>query len=117
MVDNELVFNDVEYILNQPAGLAESIEILKSNDIRCVRYNAQAGVVLIKTRQGFERPVVEQTAKDTVEPLGLASLPSRQQTNLLAPSMPGRYLLLVDIITKDKQVCSFCREFEVKERL
>lgn len=115
VVDNELVFNDVEYILNQPVGLVESIEILKANDIRCVRYNAQAGVVLIKTRQGFERPAVEQTAKATVEPLGLTPFSSRQQTNLLAPSMPGRYLLLVDIITKDKQVNSFCREFEVKE--
>lgn len=115
IVDDEVVFNDVEYILNQPAGIAESIEILKPNDIRCTRYNAQAGAVLIKTRHGIDYSTKEQTSQTIIEPLGLTIAQPQQTTNLQSPSIPGHYLLLIDVITKNKQVESFCREFEVKD--
>lgn len=114
VVDGEIAFSDISYILDQPAGGIKSIELIKPTDTRCVPYNAMGGVLLIKTLYGLGRQTTEQSSETTVYPLGLSTSSKEPGMQLNAPRLPGRYLLLVDVITKDKKVASFCREFEVK---
>lgn len=114
VVDGEIAFSDISYILDQPAGGIKSIELIKPTDIRCVPYNAKGGVLLIKTLYGLSRQTAEQSSETTVYPLGLSTSSKEPGIQQNAPRLPGRYLLLVDVITKDKKVSSFCREFEVK---
>ena len=114
VVDGEVAFGDINYILDQPAGGIKSIELIKPTDTRCVPYNAQGGVLLIKTLYGFDRQTAGQSSKTTVYPPGLSAFSNEPVMQQKAPALPGRYLLLVDVITKDKKVASFCRPFEVK---
>lgn len=114
VVDGEIAFSDISYILDQPAGGIKSIELIKPTDTRCVPYNAMGGVLLIKTLYGLGRQTTEQSSETTVYPLGLCTSLKEPGIQQNAPRLPGRYLLLVDVITKDKKVSSFCREFEVK---
>lgn len=114
VVDGEIAFSDISYILDQPAGGIKSIELIKPTDIRCVPYNAKGGVLLIKTLYGLSRQTTGQSSETTVYPLGLSASSKEPVMRQNAPRLPGRYLLLVDVITKDKKVASFCREFEVK---
>lgn len=114
VIDDEIAFGDINYILDQPAGGIKSIEIIKPTDTRCVPYNAKGGVVLIRTLQGFDRQNTEQPLKTPVYPPGIyisSTEPNRQPN---APCLSGRYFLLADIITKDRKVVSFCRAFEVE---
>lgn len=114
VVDGEIAFSDISYILDQPAGGIKSIELIKPTDTRCVPYNAMGGVLLIKTLYGLGRQTTEKSSETTVYPLGLSTSSKEPGIQQNAPRLPGRYLLLVDVITKDKKVSSFCREFEVK---
>lgn len=114
VVDGEIAFNDISYILDQSAGGIKSIELIKPTDIRCVPYNAMGGVLLIKTLYGLSRKTTEQSSETTVYPQGLSISSKKPGMRQNAPRLPGRYLLLVDVITKDKKVASFCRPFEVK---
>lgn len=114
VVDGEIAFSDIGYILDQPAGGIKSIELIKPTDTRCVPYNAKGGVLLIKTLYGLSRQTAEQSSETTVYPLGLCTSSKEPGMQQNAPRLPGRYLLLVDVITKDKKLASFCREFEVK---
>ncbi|MBP3518959.1 MAG: hypothetical protein J6K31_11290 [Parabacteroides sp.] len=117
VVDGEIAFGDINYILDQPAGGFKSIEILKPSDTRCIPYNAQGGVLLLQTLRGSGLQPIdpsEPSARSTVYPLGLYRSSNRVYEPLRAPVLPGHYVLLVDVITKDKKVVSFCRPFEVK---
>lgn len=114
VVDNEIAFGDIGHILDQPAGSLKSIEILKPSDTRCVRYNATlGGVLLIETVRGLE-PLSPEQSNATVRPPGLSASSHEPIIQPHAPNLPGHYLLLVDVITKEKQIVSFCRPFEVK---
>lgn len=113
VVDREIAFGDIGYILDQPAGNIKSIEILRPYDTRCVPYNATEGALLIETLHGLVRPTSEQ-GKTTVRPLGLSASSREPVIERNAPNQPGHYLLLIDVITKEKQVISFCKPFEVK---
>lgn len=114
VVDDEIAFGDIGHILDQPAGNLKSIELLKPNDTRCARYNALGGVLLIQSLHGLDRQKLDQTPQTSVYPLGLSHSSSRAAVPSYAPQSPGRYLLLVDIMTKDKRVASFCHPFEVR---
>lgn len=113
VVDDEVAYGDINYILEQPAGLLESIEILKASDTRCARYEAKGGVVLIKTLHGLEEPTPEKS-QTALYPQGLSVSQREPSLRPNAPKLPGHYLLLVDVITKEKQIVSFCKPFEVK---
>lgn len=114
VVDGEIAFNDINYILEQSAGGIKSIELIKPTDIRSAPYSAKGGVVLIKTLYGFDRQTAEQSSKIAVYPPGLSTSSNEPAVQQNAPGLPGHYLLLVDVITKDRKVASFCRAFEVK---
>ena len=112
-MDGEVAFGDIGSILDMPAGSIKSIELLKANDTRCVRYNATSGALVIETQQGV-MPFTAGQGGTTLKPFGLsvASRPSVIERE--APTQPGRYCLLVDVITGEQQVASFCQPFEVK---
>ena len=111
VVDGEIAFGDIGTILDQPAGSLQSIEIVKPSDSRCVPYNATGGLVLIKTRQGFTADI---TDKVKVKPFGLSNISTQHMLPPKVPHKPGNYLLLVDLITPEKQVYSFIQPFSVK---
>ena len=114
VVDDEIAFGEINTLLDQPAGMIESIEIVRPSDSRCIPYNANGGLVLIKTRFGLITDATDQK-KVKVKPLGLsASSPSKPKLQPEAPHKPGNYLLLIDVITPERQVYSFCQPFTVR---
>lgn len=50
----------------------------------------------------------------TLKPFGLSVASRPPVVERQVPSQPGRYRLLVDVITGEQQVASFCQPFEVK---
>ena len=113
VVDGEVAFGDIGYILDMPAGSIKSVELLKASDTRCARYNATSGALVIETRQGIMPSSSEQPGT-TLKPFGLSVTSRPPVVERQAPSQPGRYRLLVDVITSEQQVASFCQPFEVK---
>ena len=113
VVDGEVAFGDIGYILDMPAGSIKSVELLKASDVRCARYNATSGALVIETLQGILSSTSEQGGT-THKPLGLSVTSRPHVVERQAPTLPGRYCLLVDVITSEQQVASFCQPFEVK---
>lgn len=113
VVDGEVAFGDIGYILDMPAGSIKSVELLKASDVRCARYNATSGALVIETRQGI-MPSSSELPGTTLKPFGLSVTSRPPVVERQAPSQPGRYRLLVDVITSEQQVASFCQPFEVK---
>ena len=113
VVDGEVAFGDIGSILDMPAGSIKSIELLKANDTRCVRYNATSGALVIETLSGLLSSTSEQSGT-TLKPFGLSVTSRPSVIEREAPTQPGHYWLLVDVITNEKQVASFCQPFEVK---
>lgn len=113
VVDGEVAFGDIGYILDMPAGSIKSVELLKASDVRCARYNATSGALVIETLQGILSSTSEQGGT-TLKPFGLSVASRPPVVERQAPTLPGRYWLLVDVITNEKQVASFCQPFEVK---
>lgn len=113
VVDGEVAFGDIGSILDMPAGSIKSVELLKPSDTRCVRYNATSGALVIETQQGV-MPFTAGQGGTTLKPFGLSVTSRPSVIEREAPTQPGRYCLLVDVITGEKQVASFCQPFEVK---
>ena len=112
-MDGEVAFGDIGYILDMPAGNIKSIELLKASDTRCARYNATSGALVIETQQGI-MPSIAGQGGITLKPFGLSVASRPPVVGRQVPSQPGRYRLLVDVITGEQQVASFCQPFEVK---
>lgn len=113
VVDGEVAFGDIGYILDMPAGSIKSVELLKPSDTRCARYNATAGALVIETQQGV-MPSTAGQGGTTLKPFGLSVASRPPVVEREAPTQPGHYWLLVDVITREEQVASFCQPFEVK---
>lgn len=113
VVDGEVAFGDIGSILDMPAGSIKSVELLKPSDTRCVRYNATSGALVIETQQGI-MPSIAGQGGITLKPFGLSVASRPPVVERQVPSQPGRYRLLVDVITGEQQVASFCQPFEVK---
>lgn len=113
VVDGEVAFGDIGYILDMPAGSIKSVELLKPGDTRCIPYQATGGALVIETQQGI-MPSSSELPGTTLKPFGLSVASCPPVVGRQVPSQPGRYRLLVDVITGEKQVASFCQPFEVK---
>ena len=113
VVDGEVAFGDIGSILDMPAGSIKSVELLKPSDTRCARYNATSGALVIETQQGV-MPFTAGQGGTTLKPFGLSVTSRPSVIEREAPTQPGHYWLLVDVITNEKQVASFCQPFEVK---
>lgn len=114
VVDGELILGTIDHILEWTAGHLKSVELIRPSDARCALYGTPMGAIVIETRSDPEAYDAGQPEGETVYPPGLATCDRQPACELKAPSRPGRYRLLIDIVTKDRRIVSFNRKFEVK---
>lgn len=112
IVDGELQMGNIDYILDWNAGDIRSIELMKPTDTRCAVYGTPSGAILIETMYGT--PESKEEKGQTIYPFGLSTSKRQAKPSLCAPLQPGRYRLLWDVITPDKQIFSGEEEFEVR---
>lgn len=112
IVDGELQMGNIDYILDWSAGDIRSIELIKPTDTRCAVYGTPSGAILIETMYGT--PESKEEKGQTIYPFGLSTSKRQAKPSLCAPLQPGRYRLLWDVITPDKQIFSGEEEFEVR---
>lgn len=113
VVNGEPVFGNIEHILQWNAGDIKSIELIEPKDSRCVIYNTPNGAIAIET---LKEPRIYENDPlgEMVYPFGLTITDKQPAKHIKAPSQPGKYRLLIDVITDDKRIISFNKEFEVK---
>ncbi len=115
VVDGEVQMGNIDHILDWSAGDIRSIEVIKPTDTRCAIYNTPSGAILIETLYGTPESKEEEKGH-TIYPLGLSNIGNKQPPHQLkAPMKSGKYTLLIDVITSDKQIHSFSKHIEVKE--
>ncbi len=100
-----------DMILNMSADELESVEYLAPSEAQRYSTYALNGAVLVKTR-GLSRPIDKRSKGMVLRPAGLTDSPDALPEQLFAPSSPGHYRLLVDVIGR-KGIHSFQRSFEV----
>ena len=103
-----------DHLMEMPAAQIESVELLRAWQTLAYTFGAMNGVIIVKTRDYKKKePLPSKGAMYT--PTGLSPLSSPYK-NMSAPAQtcnkPGRYRLLVDVITKS-DVRSYERTFEV----
>lgn len=114
VVDGELIMGNIDYILEWPAGSLKSIELIKPTDSRCAVYGTPMGAVLIETASDARSYDTNEPQGQTVYPPGLFISERKPAKEIKAPAQPGKYRLLIDVVTKDRDIVSFSREFEVR---
>lgn len=114
VVNGELIMGSIDYILEWTAGNLKSIELIRPNDSRCALYGTPMGAIVIETLSDPHTYDADEPQGQTICPRGLFIARERPAAQAKAPSRPGRYRLLVDVVTGDRRVVSFSREFEVK---
>lgn len=112
VVDGELQMGNIDYILDWSAGDIRSIELMKPTDTRCAIYGTPSGAILIETMYGT--PESKEKKGQTIYPFGLSTSTRRKPQTLYAPMQPGRYRLLWDVITPNKQIFSGEAKLEVQ---
>lgn len=113
VVNGEPVFGNIEHILQWNAGDIKSIELIEPKDSRSTIYNTPNGAIAIETLK-TPRTYEDGSQGETVYPFGLTIADKQPEKHIKAPSQPGKYRLLIDVITDDRKIVSFNKEFEVK---
>lgn len=113
IVNGELVFGNIEDILRWSAGDIKSIELMGRNDPRIAVYGTPNGAVMIETVNKVNFQQEDQKGK-IVRPFGLTLWNETENLPVTAPSLPGAYRLLIDVVTPEKQAVSFSKEFTVQ---
>lgn len=113
VVNGEVIFSDINHILEWTAGNIKSIELIRPTDSRCTIYGTTNGAILIETLKET-RMYEDDPQGETVYPFGLTVTDKQPEQHIQAPSQPGKYRLLIDVITDDRKIISFNKEFEVK---
>ncbi len=113
VVNGEPVFGNIEHILQWNAGDIKSIELIEPKDSRSTIYNTPNGAIAIETLK-TPRTYEDRSQGETVYPFGLTITDKQPEKHIKAPSQPGKYRLLIDVITDDRKIVSFNKEFEVK---
>ena len=102
-----------QHILQWNAGDIKSIELIEPKDSRSTIYNTPNGAIAIETLK-TPRTYEDGSQGETVYPFGLTITDKQPEKHIKAPSQPGKYRLLIDVITDDRKIVSFNKEFEVK---
>lgn len=113
VVNGDLVFGSIADILNWSAGDIKSIELIRPDDARAAVYNTPNGAVVIETVREVHLNQ-EEPQGELVRPFGLTVWEEQKNSAVQAPSLPGAYRLLIDVVSSDNQVVSFCKEFVVR---
>ena len=106
--------SDYDYLLNMPAFEIEFVQVLKAWQALAYTYGAIDGAILVKTRSYKERPPLPSKGA-MYSPMGLSPLSYPFKEYAPEPwkaEKPGRYRLLVDVIT-ESGVQSYEKSFEV----
>lgn len=114
VVNGELIMGNIDYILEWPAGSLKSIELIKPTDSRCAVYGTPMGAILIETSSDPRTYNTEKPQGQIVFPPGLFISDRKPAKEIKAPAQPGKYRLLIDVVTKERDIVSFSREFEVR---
>lgn len=113
VVNGELVFGSIADILNWSAGDIKSVELIRPDSPRATVYGTPNGAIVIETVREVHLYQDEQKG-ELVRPFGLTMWSEEEPPSVSAPSLPGAYRLLIDVVTDDKQAVSFCKEFVVR---
>lgn len=113
VVNGDLVFGSIADILNWSAGDIKSIELIRPDDARAAVYNTPNGAVVIETVREVHLNQGEPQG-ELVRPFGLTVWEEQKNSVVQAPFLPGAYRLLIDVVSSDNQVVSFCKEFVVR---
>lgn len=97
--------------LTMPATDIESVELVKPLDPRAMFYDAANGMFEVKMRYMMKKEELSSNGI-TIQPLGI-SVPSKPY-EMKMPGQEGRYKVLVDVVSPNRQINSFVREIEVK---
>ncbi|WP_189086817.1 hypothetical protein [Parabacteroides faecis] len=113
VINGEVIFSNIDHILEWAAGDIKSIELIRPTDTRCTIYGTPNGAIAIET---LKEPRIYENDPlgEMVYPFGLTITDKQPAKHIKAPSQPGKYRLLIDVITDDKRIISFNKEFEVK---
>lgn len=112
LVDGMKYERDFEPFFAMSLGAVESVELVPPSDItRCAQYQAPYGFIEIKSRIFLD---VDEIASDgiTFQPVGLTE--STQSQELMLPQAAGKYRVMVDLISPDRNITSVTEPFEVK---
>lgn len=113
VVNGELVFGSIADILNWSAGDIKSLELIRPDNPRATVYGTPNGAVVIETLREVHLNQDEPQG-ELVRPFGLTIWNEEENPPVAAPSLSGEYRLLIDVVTNDKQVVSFSKEFTVQ---
>ena len=113
VVNGELVFGSIADILNWSAGDIRSVELIRPDDARATVYGTPNGAVVIETVREVHLNQ-EEPQGELVRPFGLTIWSEEGNPSVSAPFLPGAYRLLIDVVTNEKQVLSFSKEFTVQ---
>lgn len=99
--------------MDQSAMNIESVEQLSVAEAKLLVPFAMDGAINVITRR--PGPPKPKPSKGTrVWPMGLTITPPPSHSNLFAPKDPGRYKLLVDLISTDGRIESYCKPITVE---
>lgn len=110
VVDGVKIDTDFDGILSQGAGGIEYIEVVFPSDRRSKIYNCPLGYIEIRHRETMDSRDIHSDG-ECVQPLGL-TLPLKPY-EVKAPTQPGRYKVLIDLVSPDRTVRSFERQLEI----
>lgn len=97
--------------LTMPATDIESVELVKPLDSRAMFYDAANGMFEVKMRYMIKKEKLSSNGI-TIQPLGI-SVPGKPY-EMRMPGQEGKYKVLVDVVSPDRQTNSFVKEIEVK---
>ena len=112
VVDGMKYESDFEPFFAMSLGAVESVELVYCSDItRCAQYQSPYGFIEIKSRIFLD---ADEIASDgiTFQPVGLTE--STQSQELMLPQAAGKYRVMVDLISPDRNITSVTEPFEVK---
>ena len=111
-IKNARYERDFEPFFAMSLGAVESVELVYCSDItRCAQYQSPYGFIEIKSRIFLD---ADEIASDgiTFQPVGLTE--STQSQELMLPQAAGKYRVMVDLISPDRNITSVTEPFEVK---
>lgn len=91
----------------------ESVEQLSIAEAKALIPFAMDGAINVKTRR-LGPPKPKPSKGTRVWPMGLTITPPPSHNKIFAPKEPGRYKLLVDLISPDGQIESYCKPITVE---
>ncbi len=112
VLDGFRIERDLSDILSMPTTDLESVELVMPTDPRSYWYSASFGFFDVKTRTVMNKEEISSNGI-TVRPMGI-SIP-RNEYECKLPSAEGKYKVLIDIVSPDRQVLSIVRNIEVKK--